>query len=229
MPVDKTPRFKKPDRTITLEVSFKNKADGINYAFFNDISYQAPQVPTLFTALNANSTAVLDPLTYGNMTNPFIIKKGEVVDIIIKNFDTGAHPLHLHGHDFQVLYRSPADTPYIPTGLQYPAVPMRRDTVIINQNGSLVLRFTADNPGIWLFHCHIEWHILQGLTSTFLEAPAELKRLITIPNDQYDNCRATGIDISSDTTSTRGNQTVNGFAAPDSPPRFVRRNRAISL
>lgn len=38
-----------------------------------------------------------------------------------------------------------------------PSVPMRRDTVLVQPNGYAVLRFRSDNPGIWLFHCHIEW------------------------------------------------------------------------
>ena len=225
VPVDGKPIFTNPDRSITLNVSFQNKADGINYAFFNDISYQAPQVPTLFTALNANSAAVVEPLTYGRNVNPFVIKKGQVIQLIINNFDGGPHPFHLHGHDFQVLYRSPNEGQFH-GGLQYPPVPMRRDTVIISPMGFLVLRFTADNPGIWLFHCHIEWHILQGLTSTFIEAPEQLKGLINIPQDQHDICTATGIDVSPDLAVIAAtNHTVNNFAAPDTPPSIRRRDR----
>ncbi|KAI8844847.1 multicopper oxidase-domain-containing protein [Chytridium lagenaria] len=33
-----------------------------------------------------------------------------------------------------------------------------------------VIRFVADNPGVWFFHCHIEWHIQAGLAMAFVEA-----------------------------------------------------------
>ena len=38
-----------------------------------------------------------------------------------------------------------------------------RDTVHIPARGHAVLRFRADNPGIWLFHCHILWHLASGM------------------------------------------------------------------
>ena len=222
VPFDKAPRLKDADHTITLGVSFHGKAgknDKINYAFFNDISYEAPQIPTLFTVLNANTSAIFKPETYGNFTNPYVIKNNEIVDIIVNNYDPGAHPFHLHGHEVQVLYRSgPNTAPFKGGGgIQYPAIPMRRDTVTMAPNGVLVLRYKADNPGVWLFHCHIEWHILQGLTATFIEAPDLLKRMIRIPSDQYKICADTGIDVSPPATYYRGDAVNNGLAAPDTP------------
>lgn len=38
-----------------------------------------------------------------------------------------------------------------------------RDTVNIPSRGYAVLRFRADNPGIWLFHCHVLWHHATGM------------------------------------------------------------------
>ncbi len=46
---------------------------------------------------------------------------------------------------------------------------MRRDTLLVRPNGHIVLRFKSDNPGVWLFHCHIEWHVDSGLIMTFVE------------------------------------------------------------
>ena len=60
--------------------------------------------------------------------------------------------VHLHGHTFQVVYRSEADAgPYNDSmQLTFPENPMRRDTVQVKPNGFVILRFRADNPGIWL-------------------------------------------------------------------------------
>jgi iron transport multicopper oxidase len=64
---------------------------------------------------------------------------------------------HLHGHAFQVVTRSQDDAGfYDPSNVTaLPATPMKRDTVLVRPNGHIVLRFRADNPGVWLFHCHI--------------------------------------------------------------------------
>lgn len=65
---------------------------------------------------------------------------------------------------------------------------MRRDTFVLRPSGYIVLRFKADNPGVWLFHCHIEWHIDQGLVATMIEAPLEVQKSLTIPQGHFDAC-----------------------------------------
>ncbi|EFW18765.1 iron transport multicopper oxidase FET3 [Coccidioides posadasii str. Silveira] len=62
---------------------------------------------------------------------------------------TSKHPFHLHGHNFQTIYRSPKDGRPFDTSINptFPKVPMRRDTILVNANGNAVLRFKADNPG----------------------------------------------------------------------------------
>jgi iron transport multicopper oxidase len=60
--------------------------------------------------------------------------------------------VHLHGHVFQVVYRSDKDAGAYNESMEltFPANPMRRDTVQVKPNGFVILRFRADNPGIWL-------------------------------------------------------------------------------
>lgn len=53
---------------------------------------------------------------------------------------------------------------------------MRRDTVLVRPDGHVVLRYKAENPGIWLFHCHIEWHVSSGLSITLIEDPLTLQQ-----------------------------------------------------
>jgi len=72
---------------------------------------------------------------------------------------------------------------------------MRRDTLLVEGGGYFVIRFRSDNPGVWLFHCHIEWHVDSGLIATMVEAPLEMQQLITVPEDQYELCRAQGIPV----------------------------------
>jgi iron transport multicopper oxidase len=103
----------------------------------------------------------------------------------------------LHGHTFQVLARSDTDSgPYPGTLPSYATAspPLRRDTIQVKAGGYVVIRFRADNPGINLFHCHIEWHVEAGLTATFIEAPLELqKKQKDIPDDHLAACKAQNI------------------------------------
>ena len=153
-----------------------------------------PKVPTLYTAatvgeFNTNETV------YGAV-HPFIISSGDIVDIVVNNRDAGIHPFHLHGHHFQVLDRPHTGTGDWPgaeraSGRYNPKPPMR-DTVSVFPRSFSVLRFHANNPGVYLFHCHIEWHVEMGLTATIIEAP-EVLRGIEIPEDHIEACRKGGI------------------------------------
>lgn len=160
VPYDEQERLPEPDRTIELDVDMINLSDGANYAFFNNITYVAPKVPTLMTALSAGKQAT-DPRVYGEYTHPFVLEKGEVVQIVLNNLDDGRHPFHLHGHHFQALHRSPEDGgTFAESGIMeqnFPSVPMRRDTLAVEPNGNIVLRFRANNPGRISLWCQYRW------------------------------------------------------------------------
>lgn len=119
-------------------------------AFFDNITYKAPKVPSLYTALSAGEMAT-NPTVYGSFTHSFVLERGEIVQIIVNNLDTGRHPFHLHGHHFQAIYRSDEDAGTFedsnPSESDYPTMPMRRDTFVLYPTGNIVLRFRADNPG----------------------------------------------------------------------------------
>ncbi|KAA8897715.1 hypothetical protein TRICI_006678 [Trichomonascus ciferrii] len=205
VPYDHKPLLPEPDHTIEITVTMNNLLDGINYAFFNNITYTAPKVPTLYTVKSAKKSDISDARIYGDYTHTYVLKKNEVVEVILNNADDGTHPFHLHGHEFQVIERSDAfddPTEFDPNNrTDYPKHPMRRDTVYVNGNGYMVFRFVADNPGVWFFHCHIEWHLSQGLALVFVEAPEELYDL-DIPQQHYDVCKAAGVP-------TEGNAAAN--------------------
>ena len=162
-------------------------------AFFNDITYVTPKVPTMYSVMSSGNQST-ETAIYGENTNAFILEKGQIVDIILNNEDAGKHPFHLHGHNFQVVWRSEEEAGdyNVDNSSQFPAVPMRRDTLMVRPLGNFVVRFVADNPGVWLFHCHIEWHLVTGLAATMIEAPLDMQKSLTIPQDHYDACKAGG-------------------------------------
>ncbi|KAF2641981.1 iron transport multicopper oxidase FET3 precursor [Massarina eburnea CBS 473.64] len=198
VPQDKEDLYDHVDHTIQLDMKMDNLDDGANYAFFNDVTWIAPKVPTLYTVLSTGANAT-NPLIYGSNTNQFVLQANEVVEIILNNDDPGKHPFHLHGHAFQVIHRSDEDSGfYNPTNTPpFPRTPMRRDTVLVHPNANMVLRFRSDNPGVWLFHCHIEWHVASGLIATIIESPLDIQRQLvgSIPRDHLDACRTARVPI----------------------------------
>lgn len=131
-------------------------ADRTSRAYFNGITYVDQKVPSLYTAVTTgvNNT---NPVVYGDV-NPFILEKGQIIDIVLNNLDGAIHPFHLHGHQFQVLTRPGSNSGSF-SSATFPAVPPKRDTIAVFANSHTVLRFEANNPGVQLFHCHIEWHV----------------------------------------------------------------------
>ncbi len=88
----------------------------------------------------------------------FNVKKGEHVTVKMINNTEFEHPMHLHGHAFRVLALN--DQPNR----------MRewRDTVVVGARGSCDIAFVADNPGEWMFHCHILDHAAGGMMGTVI-------------------------------------------------------------
>ncbi|MFI6640105.1 multicopper oxidase family protein [Streptomyces sp. NPDC050504] len=76
------------------------------------------------------------------------VEAGERVRLEFTNATAMWHPLHLHGHTFAL-----ANTPGGP----------RKDTAVILPNGRLTVDFDADNPGLWMIHCHNVYHSESGM------------------------------------------------------------------
>ncbi|KAM6511313.1 hypothetical protein FALCPG4_016315 [Fusarium falciforme] len=166
------------------------KLSHLNYepvGFINHTSWK-PQSPPL---LSQNRTAWDE-----NQLVPFIgLSSGEPtrVDIIINNLDDGAHPFHLHGHSFYVLssYRdegrggwgsyNPHSGEQPPNGLDLD-FPLRKDTIGVPRRGHVVLALVADNPGIWMLHCHMLVHMARGMAMAFHVGKAEDREHVTSAN-----------------------------------------------
>ena len=93
----------------------------------------------------------LDDLTWAGH-RPMRVAKGQRVVLEVSNRTGMAHPMHLHGHHFQVV------------ALDGTALSgAMRDTVLVPASGSATVAFDADNPGRWLFHCHNLFHMATGM------------------------------------------------------------------
>ncbi len=90
---------------------------------------------------------------YWPRITPLMLRQGQRVEIELVNPTMMAHPIHLHGHAFQVIA---IDGKPIQGAI--------RDTVLVSPMGGRVrFAFNADNPGRWAFHCHNLYHMMTGM------------------------------------------------------------------
>lgn len=83
------------------------------------------------------------------------VRAGERVEITFNDQTTMAHPMHLHGHHFQVVAIN---------GERLAGA--MRDTVLVPARGSVTIAFDATNPGKWALHCHHLYHMAGGMMTT---------------------------------------------------------------
>ncbi len=86
---------------------------------------------------------------------PMFVEEGEKVLIRLVNAGTTAHPFHTHGHSFKVVA---TDGNFVPEAAQ-----ITKDTIMIAPGERFDLLMEANNPGVWMVHCHIENHADNGM------------------------------------------------------------------
>ena len=91
----------------------------------------------------------------GDGIPPLEIAEGERVLVRLMNMGSLAHPIHTHGHSFKVVA---TDGNPVPEGLE-----LTKDTIMIAPGERYDIELTGDNPGVWMFHCHIESHAANGM------------------------------------------------------------------
>jgi len=93
---------------------------------------------------------------YWPQVSPLMLTKGQRVEIDLVNRTMMAHPIHLHGHVFQVIAIDGR-----------PIQGSVRDTVLVMPMRRVRIAFDADNPGRWPLHCHNLYHMVTGMMTEF--------------------------------------------------------------
>ncbi|GMP32751.1 hypothetical protein CsSME_00006370 [Camellia sinensis var. sinensis] len=190
------------DRVIVM-LNTQNTINGHVRWSINNVSFNFPHTPYLIAlkqnlkhAFNQNSLsdgndfANYDIYSVANNTNAtssdsiYRLKFNSTVDIILQNANTmtknnsETHPWHLHGHDFWVMGYGTGKFNMSTDPKKYNLVnPIMKNTVAVQPYGWTALRFRADNPGVWAFHCHIESHFYMGMGLAFEEGIDKVGRL----------------------------------------------------
>ncbi len=90
------------------------------------------------------------------MGTVYLVRGGQVVRLHIVNQTDEFHVMHLHGHVMTVLDRN---------GKATSGSPIHLDSLLVGPNETWDVAFVADNPGLWMFHCHVLLHAAMGMSA----------------------------------------------------------------
>ncbi|KAJ1381550.1 Multicopper oxidase, type 1 [Sesbania bispinosa] len=180
------------DRRLLL-LNLESLVDGYTKYAINNVTLSLPPTPYL-GAIKFNLSGAFDQKSppdnfsadydiFNPPLNPnsnsgngiYMFELNQVVDVILQNANeieeniSNVHPWHMHGHDFWVLgYGEGKFQPNDESKFNLKNPPLR-NTAVLFPYGWTALRFKADNPGVWIFHCHIEPHLHMGMGVVFAE------------------------------------------------------------
>ncbi|KAG2187386.1 hypothetical protein INT44_005072 [Umbelopsis vinacea] len=173
-------------QSITLSMRFGKNKENVLRGFLNNVTFNNhPNSPTLL-----NMWSVQDSLSGDNLI--YHIEEPQYIQLVIQGTPTGnEHPFHLHGQEFYLMGTGTGTYNYTKHEYLLNYVnPVRRDVATIPPRGWAIIRFYA-HPGVWFFHCHMDWHLEAGLAVQFVVMPQAIQNL-TIPDKVLDQC--TSID-----------------------------------
>jgi len=94
---------------------------------------------------------------------PYRFARGERVRLVLVNDTMMTHPMHLHGHFFEIVNGHGDNQPF-------------KHTVMVMPGGKVSLDLTADAPGDWAFHCHLLYHMHAGMMRVVTVRPLDEER-----------------------------------------------------
>lgn len=148
-----------PTGTTSMDMGVKSiDGEDASYAWgIDDINGVLPSVPVYISA----GAFGMDP----KKVKVLQVDVDEVVDILFDNSQTGmTHPFHSHGHKFWVLGTAGKDEELALNEVN----PIERDTIDVPQYGKAMIRIKFSNPGPWIMHCHIDFHMIAGMFMVIL-------------------------------------------------------------
>jgi FtsP/CotA-like multicopper oxidase with cupredoxin domain len=104
--------------------------------------------PQLIHTINGTASPDIPPIT---------VQEGQIVRLRIVNQTGEYHPMHLHGHLFTLLAVD---------GQPVQGSPVHQDSILVGPDQVVDVAFAADNPGVWMFHCHVLLHAGMGMTTS---------------------------------------------------------------
>lgn len=182
-----------PNPEITQIVDINYRSNGTHNLFYlNNSTFRADYNDPLLLE------AKLGREDFDPFANVYDFGDAKSVRIILYNHGLqGSHPMHIHGHNMHVLAEGYGRWDGVVVN---PENPQRRDVHILHNAREeeeteeitpsfMVLQFESDNPGVWPLHCHIAWHLSEGLYMNILERGDDIRNGMNLPGIMGQTCR----------------------------------------
>ncbi|WP_047982427.1 MULTISPECIES: multicopper oxidase family protein [Ornithinibacillus] len=153
----KAEHFLTPDTVDITKLGEKTESQfNLNDNF--DVEYEMELNTAMSSEEEMGMVWTINGATYPDVP-PIEVDKGDKVKVTLTNnsMDKADHPMHLHGHFFQILSKN---------GEELQGSPIIKDTLNVKYGETYEVAFVADNPGNWLFHCHDLHHASSGMVTT---------------------------------------------------------------
>ncbi|WKA10858.1 hypothetical protein VitviT2T_028411 [Vitis vinifera] len=173
-------------------ISFMDPSSSILDAYYRHISgvytTDFPDDPPSFfdfTGVDDLPSAITKPATKVKVLN-----YNETLEIVFQgtNLLTSAedHPVHLHGYTFFVVGMGFGNFDPVADPKGYNLVdPPEQNTVRVPKNGWVAIRLRVDNPGVWLWHCHLDRHFTWGMATVFIVKDGGTPETSLLPPPDY--------------------------------------------
>ncbi|KAG5550373.1 hypothetical protein RHGRI_015360 [Rhododendron griersonianum] len=157
--------FMLPTKLSMLQAFFFD----VNGIYTTDFPKNPPLVFNYTDSSNAFNTSLVFTSKSTKVTK---LKFNSTVQIVFQNtalVGIENHPIHLHGFNFYVLAQGFGNYNAVTGPKMFNLVnPQKRNTIGVPVGGWAVIRFTANNPGVWFMHCHLDAHLAVGLATAFV-------------------------------------------------------------
>ncbi|XP_010553369.1 PREDICTED: laccase-8-like isoform X2 [Tarenaya hassleriana] len=182
--------FENP-KTFPMQEAYFYNISGV----YSDDFPNQPPIKFDYTNFNVSTDYEYRMLFPERLTSAKILKFNSTVEIVLQNtamITAESHPMHLHGFNFHVLGQGFGNyEPSRDVGKLNLVNPQMRNTIGVPPGGWVVLRFVANNPGVWMFHCHMDAHLPYGIIMAFIvqNGPHPATSLPPPPLDHLECCR----------------------------------------
>lgn len=174
---------KTPDTTLNFLMTGGDNSSGDFVWYMNNVTFIGDYNDPALLEAKLNNYASMPSIRqiYNPGSNTTVLRV-----IMTSEGFPASHPMHIHGHNFQVLATGTGT--WDGSTIVNAANPQRRDTQIVPPNGYLVVQYELDNPGLWPLHCHVAWHVSEGMVVNIVDRPEELAGMV-FPYSVAQTCR----------------------------------------
>ncbi|OJD31182.1 laccase-1 precursor [Diplodia corticola] len=183
VPLYPIPADPHPSTTLETDFSFTVNATGHPVWTVNDRGFHGDYNAPVLALVASGNTTTSSTSSFRPEWNVYNVggsgtatSTTSAARVVMHNNSSMSHPMHLHGHNAQILASGPGT--WDGHTVDNPQNPPRRDVYQLPPDGHLVIQFALDNPGVWPLHCHISWHLSAGMFASLVERAGEIAGVV---------------------------------------------------